>query len=77
MEIPPSQVVEFNYIWKKGINKLHTYINPLRIYEGTGSPEGVVTANIGALYINLSGGASTTLYVKESTNGANTGWVAK
>lgn len=43
----------------------------------TGSPEGVVTGNIGDLCINKSGGAGTTLYVKESGNGTNTGWVAK
>ncbi len=44
--------------------------------QGTGSPEGVVTAPIGSLYSNLSGGASTTLYVKTSGAG-NTGWTAK
>jgi hypothetical protein len=46
------------------------------ITTGTGSPEGVVTAPIGSLYLNLSGGASTTLYVKTSGTG-NTGWTAK
>jgi hypothetical protein len=44
---------------------------------GTGSPEGVVTASPGALYLNLSGGAGTTLYIKESGSVTNTGWVAK
>lgn len=43
---------------------------------GVGSPEGVVTAPIGSLYSNTSGGASTTLYVKTSGAG-NTGWTAK
>jgi len=43
---------------------------------GVGSPEGVVTAGPGALYTNTSGGASTTLYVKESGVG-DTGWIAK
>lgn len=43
---------------------------------GVGSPEGVVTAPIGSLYTNQSGGASTTLYVKTSGSG-NTGWTAK
>ena len=42
----------------------------------SGSPEGVVTGNIGSLYIRTNGGASTTLYVKESGTG-NTGWVGK
>lgn len=46
------------------------------ILRGSGSPEGVVSATPGALYTNTSGGASTTLYVKESGTGAF-GWVAK
>jgi hypothetical protein len=44
---------------------------------GNGSPNGAVTDNPGARYSNLSGGAGTTLYVKESGVGTNTGWVAK
>lgn len=44
--------------------------------RGTGSPEGVVTATVGTLYLRSDGAASTTLYVKESGVG-NTGWVAK
>lgn len=48
-----------------------------RFKHGTGSPQNVVTADIGCQYINLSGGASTTIWVKESGNGTNTGWVAK
>lgn len=44
---------------------------------GTGTPEGVITANIGTVYHRLDGGASTSLYVKESGTNTNTGWVAK
>lgn len=44
--------------------------------SGSGSPEGVVTANVGSVYLRTNGGASTTFYVKESGTG-NTGWVAK
>jgi hypothetical protein len=43
---------------------------------GTGTPEGAVTAPVGSLFTRTDGGASTTLYVKESGAG-NTGWVAK
>jgi hypothetical protein len=43
---------------------------------GAGTPEGAVTAPIGSLFTRTDGGASTTLYVKESGAG-NTGWVAK
>jgi hypothetical protein len=45
-------------------------------YSGTGTPEGVVTANVGALFFRSNGGAGTTLYVKESGT-SNTGWVGK
>lgn len=44
--------------------------------NGTGSPEGVVTAPVGSLYSRTDGGAGTTLYVKQSGTG-NTGWAAK
>jgi hypothetical protein len=46
------------------------------LYFGTGSPESVVTANVGSLYLRTDGGASTTLYVKE-TGTSNTGWSVK
>ena len=48
----------------------------MKIVTGAGTPEGAVTAPIGSLYLNTSGGASTTLYVKTSGSG-NTGWTAK
>lgn len=44
--------------------------------HGIGSPETVVTANVGTMYINDLGGAGTTLYIKETGTG-NTGWAAK
>jgi hypothetical protein len=47
-----------------------------RILSGNGSPENVIAAGPGSLYLNKSGGASQTLYVKESGN-SSTGWVAK
>jgi hypothetical protein len=46
------------------------------IHRGTGSPEGIVTAPAGNLYLRLDGGAGTTLYVKETGVGP-TGWAAK
>jgi hypothetical protein len=45
-------------------------------YRGNGTPEGAVAAPVGSLYLRMDGGATTTLYVKESGTG-NTGWVAK
>jgi len=52
-------------------------INGVAIRTGTGSPNGSVTGNPGDLYLNKSGGAGTTLYVKESGTATNTGWVGK
>jgi hypothetical protein len=43
---------------------------------GTGTPEGVVTAPVGSLFMRTDGAATTTLYVKTSGTG-NTGWTAK
>ena len=48
----------------------------VRILSGSGTPESNVTAVVGSLYLRTDGGASTTLYVKESGTG-NTGWAAK
>ncbi len=45
--------------------------------SGTGSPNGAVVGSPGDLYTNISGGSSTTLYVKESGAATNTGWVGK
>jgi hypothetical protein len=44
--------------------------------SGSGTPESSVTAPVGSMYTDTSGGAGTTLYVKESGTG-NTGWAAK
>lgn len=48
----------------------------VQIFKGYGSPLNVVVAGVGSIYQRLDGGASTTLYVKESATDA-TGWVAK
>jgi hypothetical protein len=47
-----------------------------RLRSGTGSPEGVVAAPVGTLYLRSDGSTGTTLYVKESGTGS-TGWIAK
>lgn len=44
--------------------------------QGTGTPQGQVTAFPGSTYRRLDGGAGTSFYVKETGTG-NTGWVAK
>ena len=46
-----------------------------RITEGEGSPEGVVDADIGAIYMRQDGTPGTLLYVKTS-NASSSGWSA-
>lgn len=46
------------------------------IQTGAGSPEGVVTADVGTLYLRTDGGPGTTLYSKESGSGSS-GWEPK
>lgn len=48
----------------------------LQVRSGSGSPEGVITAPVGSLFLRSNGGVGTTLYIKESGVG-NTGWAAK
>jgi hypothetical protein len=63
-----------------GTSAPFVYLGPANTWPGifisTGTPEGSVTAPPGSFCLNKSGGAGTTLYVKESGTG-NTGWVAK
>lgn len=70
----------------EGVNKLNQMLRTLydnipgdtdtiRDFIGYGSPEAVITASIGSTYRRIDGGASTTLYIKESGTG-NTGWRA-
>ncbi len=50
----------------------------LRVKFGAGSPEGVVQADRGTMYLRTDGGAGTTLYVKEVGDmPTSTGWDAK
>lgn len=43
--------------------------------DGTGDPEGVITAPVGSLFHRTDGGSGTSLYIKESGS-AKLGWVA-
>lgn len=44
--------------------------------RGSGSPEGAITGNVGDVFLRTNGSSGATLYVKESGNATNTGWVA-
>lgn len=73
----PSATTPYGIFDRQTINGGRTYV-PSRMVDnltGTGPPENVVTAPLAAMYRNLSGGAGTTLYIKESGTG-NTGWRA-
>ncbi|GEM_PF-4506331 len=52
-------------------------VNSCTQYQGSGSPNSVVTGNPCDIYLNTAGGAATTLWVKESGTATNTGWVGK
>lgn len=47
------------------------------ILSGSGAPNSSVTGNVGDMYLCTAGGSATTLWVKESGAGTNTGWVGK
>lgn len=49
--------------------------NGCALIDGSGTPEGAITAPVCSLYYRTDGAAGTTLYVKESGSG-NTGWSA-
>ena len=55
---------------------LNIYWRNKSVFSDYGSPEGVITALPGTIYLNKNGGADSTLWVKESGIG-NTGWVPK
>ena len=47
----------------------------VRVFSGFGTPEGVIAAGVGALYLRKDGGTGTSIYKKE-TGTLATGWVA-
>jgi hypothetical protein len=57
-------------------NQRSTRIGPTIIRIVSGSPEGVLAAAPGSLALDTTGGAGSTLFVKESGTGS-TGWIAK
>ena len=59
--------------WQKFLRETYD----LRLKFGAGSPEGVVIADRGTLYMRTDGSTSTTLYVKTADDGLATGWTAK
>lgn len=64
------------YTWLVTLKDIVDRLNA-GVLQGTGSPAGVVVADVGTLYRRLDGGAGTSLYVKESGAGTSAGWAAK
>jgi hypothetical protein len=67
-------------IWEQWFTALVIAVNGT--IKGEGSPEGVVTAEVGTLYRRIDPAAGARLWVKETGPAAplppsNTGWVAK
>lgn len=58
------------------INSGRINLGGIHIISGSGSPETVVTAPVGSMFLRTDGGAATTLYVKE-LGISNVGWIAK
>lgn len=78
-DVPTAGVGNYAIYARTGDMRLaagRAIIGTANIVSGTGSPETVVTAPVGSLFLRTDGGANTTLYVKESGVG-NTGWIAK
>lgn len=56
------------------IEAITNQVNQNIIINGTGSPEGVVTAQPFKLYIDTAAASGSNMYVKKTGSG-NTGWV--
>lgn len=76
-EMHPDGLVSAS-VWQLWFSALVVAINQANqtTLVGDGTPEGVVTANVGTIYLRRDGGTVTTLYVKTSGTG-NSGWTAK
>ena len=57
-----------------GTNPPITKFDRIKIIHGSGSPEGVVTADPTGFYLDIDGGPGATFWVKESGINTNTGW---
>jgi len=74
--LPPGSPASPNYTQTGIIGAAAIALNGASIISGAGSPEGVVTAAPGSLYLNNQGTTGQTLWLKETGSG-NTGWMAK
>ena len=71
----PADLAGLRATLEQVLRLLDEYLSPILV--GKGSPETVVKAKVGFIYLRLDGGALTSFYVKESGDNTKTGWVAK
>ena len=76
LDTPPSLEGGGGKLLVVGDDEEGVQVSP-RILWGTGDPEGVVTADIGTMFIREDGSPGETLYLKESGNDTSSGWAAK
>lgn len=72
-----EQIVQATQGFDDGTGLITITLGPIILFYGSGDPNGVVVGSPPNLYLNASGGAGTTLYVKESGAATDTGWVGK
>lgn len=65
----------FSEVFAQRVNLGSTAADGVALSTGAGAPEGVVTGNVGSVYLRGDGAGGTSLYVKENGAG-NTGWTA-
>ena len=71
----PEGVSQINSMFRQLFDLVPGDGETVRIYKGYGSPETVINAGIGSVYLRLDGSTGTTIYMKESGILA-TGWIA-
>lgn len=59
---------------KLTVTSANMFLDLTKVTSGTGSPQGVLTAPVGSVFLRTDGAAGTTIYSKE-TGAGNTGWV--
>jgi len=73
----PQGIAELNRMIKTLFDNASGDGKDVRILNGYGSPEGVIVASVGSLYLRKNGIASNTLYIKEANNDSAIGWTSK
>ena len=75
--VPPYRDEELPNRFQAWLEELREILRPTpNFMEGTGSPEGVHTAERGTRFFRTDGAAGTFLYVKTTQTKDATGWVA-